>query len=92
MIRDAVTTVTTPGETVDALVTDLGIAINPLRTDLLEELKDTDLPLLTIEEMKNKAEEKAEFQHKPVEYTDDIVVVVEYRDGTVIDVVRKPAG
>ena len=92
VIRDAVTTVTTPGETVDALVTDLGIAINPLRTDLLEELKDTDLPLLTIEEMKNKAEEKAEFQHKPVEYTDDIVVVVEYRDGTVIDVVRKPAG
>ena len=37
------------------------------------------------------AEEKAEFAHTPVSFTDDIVVVVEYRDGTVIDLVRKPA-
>ena len=90
VIREQVTTVTTPGETVDALVTDLGIAVNPARKDLMKKLKGSSLPVMTIEEMREKAEEKAEFPHTPVHYTDDIVVVVEYRDGTVIDVVRKP--
>lgn len=90
VIRDHVTTVTTPGETVDVVVTDIGIAINPRRTDIIKALGKTQLPIMSIEEMKAQAEEKAEFSHVPTEFTDDIVVVVEYRDGTVIDVVRKP--
>ena len=90
VIRDRVTTVTTPGETVDAVVTDLGIAINPKRTDLLTVLSDSNLPIMTIDEMKKRAEESAENEHQPVEFEDRIVVLVEYRDGTVIDVVKKP--
>ncbi|MDV3201248.1 MAG: citrate lyase subunit alpha, partial [Sweet potato little leaf phytoplasma] len=32
---DRVQTIVTPGNTIDVLVTDLGIAVNPIRTDLL---------------------------------------------------------
>ena len=41
-----VTTVTTPGESVDIVVTDYGVAVNPRRPDLLEALKGVDsIPL-----------------------------------------------
>ena len=35
-----VTTVTTPGESVDVVVTDYGVAINPARQDLIDVMKD----------------------------------------------------
>jgi citrate lyase subunit alpha/citrate CoA-transferase len=50
-----VTTVTTPGETVDVVITDYGIAINPQRQDLIEAMKDVDLPFYTIEELRDMA-------------------------------------
>lgn len=89
VLKDAVTTVTTPGETVDILVTDYGIAINPRRIDLIEKLKDSNLPIVNINELK-RIGERLSGKSKPLETTDKIVVVVEYRDGTVIDVVRQP--
>lgn len=89
VIRDKVTTVTTPGETIDVLVTERGIAINPRRQDLIEKLKDSALPIMTIEELKGISERMTGIP-EPVEFTDRIVAVVEYRDGTVIDVVRQP--
>jgi citrate lyase subunit alpha / citrate CoA-transferase len=88
IIKDKVTTVTTPGESVDVLVTERGIAINPKRQDLIEILKETNLPLMTIEELKAMAE-KMTGKPKEVKLSKDIVAVVEYRDGTVIDVVRR---
>ncbi|MGB9976786.1 citrate lyase subunit alpha [Thermovenabulum sp.] len=88
IIVDRVTTVTTPGETIDAVVTERGIAINPKRKDLLERLKDSNLPIFTIEELKNMAERLTGVPEK-VEFDERIVAVVEYRDGTVIDVVRQ---
>lgn len=88
IIKDRVTTVTTPGESIDVLVTERGIAINPKRTDLIEKLKETNLPLMTIEELKNIAEKMTGIP-KEIEFSKDIVAVVEYRDGTVIDVVRR---
>ena len=48
-----VTTVTTPGESVDVVITDYGIAINPKRQDLIEAMKDVDLPFKTIEELRD---------------------------------------
>jgi citrate lyase subunit alpha/citrate CoA-transferase len=90
IIKDKVTTVTTSGESIDVVVTDRGIAINPLRQDLIEKLKDTNLPVMTIVELKELAEEMTG-KPEPIELTDRIVAVVEYRDGTVIDVVRKPS-
>lgn len=88
VIKDNVKTVTTPGESVDVLVTERGIAVNPLNHVLLEKLKKTKLPLMTIRELKNMAE-KITGKPKEVELSKDIAAVVEYRDGTVIDVVRK---
>ena len=46
-----VTTVTTPGETVDVVITDYGIAINPRGQDLIECMKDVKLPFCTIVEL-----------------------------------------
>ncbi len=45
VIVDEVTTVTGPGELVDVVVTERGIAINPLRQDLLEAVKGKGLPI-----------------------------------------------
>lgn len=89
VIKDRVTTVTTPGETVDILVTERGIAINPLRTDLIEKFKESNLPIKTIEELKAIADSMTG-KEEPIQFEDKIVAVVQYRDGSVVDVLRKP--
>lgn len=90
IVRDKVTTITTPGETIDAVVTDHGIAINPLRTDLIEAVKDKGLPIMDINDLKALGESMVGPQTH-CQVTDKIVAVVEYRDGTVIDTVKMPA-
>lgn len=92
MIRDHVQTVVTPSASIDVIITDRGIAVNPNRPDLLERLSQTTLPIKPIEELQRLA---YDLVGKPEEVgvsTDDndIVAVVEYRDGSVIDVIRKP--
>ena len=87
-VRDRVITVTTPGESVDILVTDYGVAVNPRRQDLLDSLKDSGLPLRTIEELRDEA---YALVGKPEEirFQDRVVALVEYRDGPIIDVIRQ---
>lgn len=89
VLKDKVTTITTPGETVDVIVTDRGIAINPGRIDLIEKLKNSSLPIMDIHKLKKIGDRLAGIPEE-LELTDQIVAVVEYRDGTVIDVVKKP--
>ena len=55
MLLDHVTTVVTPGESVDVLVTEYGIAVNPRRPDIAECLKGKGLPLTSIEALREKA-------------------------------------
>ncbi len=88
LIRDRVTTITTPGETVDVLVTDRGIAVNPNRPELAEAIREAGLPLKTIQELQQLAESLTG-KPKELETNERIVAVVEYRDGTVLDVVRQ---
>ena len=83
-----VTTVTTPGETVDVVITDYGIAINPRRQDLIECMKDVKLPFCTIEELRDKAYGIVG-EPDPVQFGDRVVGIIESRDGTVLDVVRE---
>ena len=45
-IVDKVNTVITPGETIDVVVTDRGIAVNPLREDLIERFTKAKIPVL----------------------------------------------
>ncbi len=51
VIKEVVTTKTTLGKNIDCLVTERGIAINPLRVDLIEKLKDTKLKIYPIKEL-----------------------------------------
>ncbi|MBZ4655279.1 MAG: citF1, partial [Peptococcaceae bacterium] len=89
-VLERVHNVITPGETVDVLVTDRGIAVNPLRQDLEERFRKAKLPLLSIEELKAKGE-KLTGKPEPIAFNDKIVGIIEYRDGTVIDVIRQVA-
>lgn len=88
-VVEDVITVVTPGSSVDVLVTDHGVAINPLRQDLIEVYKKLNAPLLTIEELQQKA---YSFTGKPskIKFNEDkVVALVEYRDGTIIDTVHQ---
>jgi citrate lyase subunit alpha/citrate CoA-transferase len=87
-IAERVTTITTPGSSVDVLVTDEGVAVNPLRPDLAQRLRAAGIELRSIGELKALADARATSIPAPRAETARIVAVVEYRDGTVIDVVR----
>mgnify|MGYP000464790328 FL=1 len=88
MLLDHVTTVVTPGESVDVLVTEYGIAVNPRRLDIAECLKGKGLPLTSIEALREKAV-KLSGKASPLELSDKICGVVEYRDGSIIDVIHE---
>ena len=88
VIRDEVTTICGPGELIYVIVTERGIAINPNRKDLIEKLKGSDLPVKTIEELKDEAERICGKPAKP-NLDDEIIAVIKWVDGTVIDAVRK---
>ena len=84
-----VTTVTTPGESVDIVVTDYGVAVNPARPDLLKALQAADcVPLKTIEELRDIAYSIVGEPEK-VQFGDRVVGIIEARDGTIMDVVRE---
>jgi len=87
-IREKVQTIVTPGETVDVIVTEKGIAINPLREDLLKKARDARLPVKDIRQLKAEIERTTGIPDE-VAFSDDIVGLVEYRDGTIIDSIRK---
>ena len=91
IIVDKVTNVTTPGETIDVIATDAGIAINPRRTDLMESLEGTGLPIRSIEELYEEAISMTGRPEKP-EFEDEIVGIIEYRDGSIIDVIHRVKG
>jgi len=88
VVRDEVTTICGPGELIDVIITERGIAINPLRKDLFRKLKESNLPIKSIHELKKEAEEICGIMEKCV-LSDEIVAAIKWVDGTVIDVVRK---
>lgn len=87
-ITDRVNTVVTPGSTVDVLVTDQGVAINPRNKWLKDKLKGVNLEVVEIQDLYNKAMALCG-KPKEIEYTDKPVAIIRYRDGSVIDVVRQ---
>lgn len=72
----------------DVVVTDYGIAINPLRKDLLEAMKDVPLTFKTIKELRDIAYGIVGEPEK-VQFGERVVGIIESRDGTVMDVVRQ---
>lgn len=87
-VCERVNTICTPGNTVDVLVTDQGIAVNPSRPELYERFAAAGLPVTTIEKLKARAE-RIVGKPEPISYTDKIVGVLMYRNNTVIDVIHQ---
>src|SRR6056297_99451 len=83
-------TLTTPGATVDVVVTDHGIAVNPLRADLAERLHAAGLPICGINALCDQATRLAT-RATPPAASGRVVAVSEYRDGSVTDVIRQIA-
>jgi citrate lyase subunit alpha/citrate CoA-transferase len=84
LIQDRVTTVTTLGQHIDILVTERGIAIHPNRKDLLNQLKNSLLPIKTIEELQQEAYRYTGIP-KPLKRTNKPIGVIEDRTKTIID-------
>jgi len=88
IVRESVTTVTTPGETVDVIVTERGICVADQHEDLKKELRRRNLPVKDIRQFHEEIT-RLTGKPRPVEFEDDIVALIEYRDGSIIDVVRR---
>ncbi|MCJ8343207.1 MAG: citrate lyase subunit alpha, partial [Cetobacterium sp.] len=72
----------------DVVVTDMGITVNPARPDLKEKFLAAGLDLVEMEDLVAAAKFIVG-EPKPIEFTDEVVAVVEYRDGSIIDVIKK---
>lgn len=93
IVRERVTTVTTPGEVVDVIITERGIAINPKRQDLFDRLSRSKLPIKPIRAIMDEVHALTGIPDLPV-FDERVVALLEWRDGTVLDVIhqlRQPA-
>lgn len=90
VIVDEVTTLVAPGELVDVIVTERGIAINPKRKDLLKAVKGSNLPIRSLKEIYNEVNDICGGKPaKPKVNKDDVVAIIKWVDGTVLDSVFK---
>jgi citrate lyase subunit alpha/citrate CoA-transferase len=89
VIVDEVTTLTGPGELIDVIVTERGIAINPRRHDLLEAVKGKDLPIRNIRDIQCEVDQICGGKPKPPRRSGRVVAAVKWVDGTLLDSVWK---
>ena len=88
IVRDRVTTLCGPGELVDVIVTERGIAVNPRREDLLSALSSSGLPLRTLPSLKEEAEDICGGAPAQPQIRDEVIGVIEWVDGTLLDCVH----
>lgn len=86
-IVDEVTTLITPGKTVDVVVTEYGVAVNPARPEIAERLAAAGLKLVTLESLRDRALSIIGTP-APLPFGDKVVGVVMNRDGRVMDVIK----
>lgn len=87
VIVDEVTTLIGPGELIDVVVTERGIAINPRRQDLIEATKNSKLPIRRIEDIQKEVLDICGGRPQKPKLTDRPVAIVKWVDGTVLDTV-----
>jgi len=92
VLVDQVTTLCGPGELIDVIVTERGIAINPQRLDLIDAVRGSSLPIRPIAEIKAEVEEICGGAAVAPELGDKVVAAIKWVDGTVIDCVREVRG
>lgn len=85
LIADRLVCRSTPGTTVDLLITQYGIAVNPARQDLWKRLSASDLPVKPIEELKQLAERLNGIPNQPAHGSKKIVGKILNRDDTFLD-------
>lgn len=85
-VVDEVTTLITPGSTVDVVVTEYGIAVNPRRPEIAERLREAGLKIVDIHDLKELAL-KSIGVPDPLPFGEKVVGVVMNRDGSVMDVI-----
>jgi citrate lyase subunit alpha/citrate CoA-transferase len=86
VIVDEVTTLCGPGELIDVVVTERGIAVNPGRRDLLDAVAGSDLPIRPIEDLKSELDRICGVPQR-CDLSDEPVAVVKWVDGTILDTV-----
>ena len=94
LITDRCHCISTPGSTVDVVVTQRGIAVNTSiekNRQLEEALKAKGLPVVDIKELKAIGE-KITGVPKPINQGDKVIAKVLYRDGTLLDEIHQVAG
>ena len=91
IIVDEVTTLCGPGELIDVIVTERGIAINPRRQDLRDALQasGSKLPVRPIEDIKREVDRMCGGPPARPKLGEKVVAAVKWVDGTVIDCVRQ---
>jgi citrate lyase subunit alpha/citrate CoA-transferase len=87
VIVDQVTTLTGPGELIDVIVTERGIAINPRRPDLREAVEGSGLPIRDIHDIQREVEQICGGKPTPPRRGERPVAVVKWVDGTLIDTI-----
>ncbi len=86
IIVDRVTTLCGPGEMIDVVITERGIAINPLRQDLMKKLSKSTLPIRKIKDIQREVFDMCGGKPQtPNVSKDEIAAIVQWVDGTVID-------
>ena len=88
IVVDKVLCKSTPGNTIDVLVTQRGIAVNPQRPELAERFTAAGLPVVDIHDLKEMAEKLNGVPKKP-QLGDRVVANVLYRDGSMLDTIRE---
>ncbi len=87
VIVDEVTTLSGPGELIDVVVTERGVAVNPRRQDLLDAVRNSDLPIRRLEDIQAEVEAICGGKPQPRSPGDEPVAVIKWVDGTVLDTV-----
>ena len=90
-VGNKVFTCCTPGSSVAVAVTEAGIALNPNHRNyqmIKEDLDAAGIKTVSIEYLRDLAYSMTGVP-KEIETTDKVTCIVEYRDGTVIDVIRQ---
>ena len=86
IVVEKVRTICTPGENVDLLVTERGVCVNPKRIDLVSILKKNNIVTIPITTLKDNIHKLTGVPNTS-KTGDNIVGIIEYRDGSVLDII-----
>ena len=85
VIVKEVTTLCGPGELIDVIITERGIAINPGRKDLIYAVKNSGLPIKSIKDIQKEVYQICGEPQKPNVNKKKVVAIIKWVDGTVLD-------